>query len=129
MADQQSVVMRAINFASRTFVYKRLAQGPHRSVSAFSSFMRDYLDPVVKADQCAQFVDDIGIAAKNAMDLTRNIRAFFNCIHQTGLKLTIERCLFGVRQIVLLGRTISPEGTSPHVRKIKEFLDKLRIPS
>ena len=28
--------------------------------------MREYLDPFVKADQCAQNVDDIGIAANNA---------------------------------------------------------------
>ena len=91
--------------------------------------MRDYLDPVVKADQCAQCVDDIEIAANNAMDVTRNIRAFFNYIHQTRLKLTIERCHFGVRQDEFLGRTISPEGISPQVRKIQEFLEKLRIPS
>ena len=37
-----------------------------RFVSAFSGFMREYSDPVVKADQCAQYVDDIGIAANNA---------------------------------------------------------------
>ena len=54
MADQRSVEMLAFNFASRTFGYKRLAQGLSRSVSAFSSLMREYLDPVVKADQCAQ---------------------------------------------------------------------------
>ena len=54
MADQRSVEMLAFIFASRTFAYKRLAQGLSRSVSAFSSFMREYLDPVVKADQCAQ---------------------------------------------------------------------------
>ena len=62
-ADQRSVEMLAFNFASRTFAYKRLAQGLSRSVSSFSRFMREYLDPVVKADQCAQYVDDIGIAA------------------------------------------------------------------
>ena len=39
--------------------------------------MREYLDPVVKADQCAQYVDDFGIAANNDTDLTRNIRALF----------------------------------------------------
>ena len=78
MADQRSVKMLAFNFASRTFGYERLAQGLSRSVYAFSSFMREYLDPVVKADQCAQYVDDIGIAAKNATDLARNIRAVFN---------------------------------------------------
>ena len=69
MADQRSVEMLAFNFASRTLAHKRLAQGLSRSVSAFSSFMREYLDPVLKADQCAQYVDDIGIAANNATDL------------------------------------------------------------
>ena len=69
MAHQRSVEMLAFNFASGTFACRRLAQGPSRSVSAFSSFMREYLDPVVKADQCAQYVDDIGTAANNAMIL------------------------------------------------------------
>ena len=128
MADQRSVEMLAFNFASRTFAYKRLAQGLSRSVSAFSSFMREYLDPVVKADQCAQYVDDIGIAANNATDLTRNIRAVFKCIRQAGLKLTIEKCHFGVRQVEFLGRTISPGGISPQARKIQNFLAKLRFP-
>ena len=98
MADQRSVEILAFNFASTTFAYKRLAQGLSRSVSAFSSFMREYLDPVVKTDQCAQYVDDIGIAANTAADLTRNIRAVFQCIRNAGLKLTIEKCHFGVRQ-------------------------------
>ena len=128
MADQRSVEMLAFNFASRTFAYKRLAQGLSRSVSAFSSFMREYLDPVVKADQCAQYVDDIGIAANNATDFTRNIRAVFKCIRQAGLKLTIEKCHFGVREVEFLGRTISPEGISPQARKIQNFLAKLRFP-
>ena len=120
--------MLAFNFASRSSDYKRLAQGLSRSVSAFSRFMREYLDPVVKVDQCSQYVDDIGIAANNATDLTRNFRAVFKCICQAGLKLTIEKCLFGVRQVEFLGRTISPEGISPQARKIQNFLDKLRFP-
>ena len=127
MADQRSVEMLAFNFASGTFAYKRLAQGLSRSVSAFSSFMREYLDPVVKADQCAQYVDDIGITANKATDLTRNIRAVFKCIRQAGLKLTIEKCHFGVRQVEFLGRTISPEGISPQARKIQNFLAKLKF--
>ena len=121
MADQRSLEMLAFNFAGRIFAYKRLAQGLNRSMSAFSSFMREY--PVVKADQCAQYVDDIGIAANNATDLTRNIRAVFKCIRQAGLKLTIEKCHFE-----FLGTTISPEGISPQPPKIQNFLDKLRLP-
>ena len=128
MADQRSVEMLAFIFASRTFAYRRLAQGLSRSVSAFSSFMREYLDPVVKADQCAQYVDDIGIAAINATDLTRNIRAVFKCIRNAGLKLTIEKCHFGVRQVEFLGRTISSEGVLPQFHKIQNVSNKLRFP-
>ena len=129
MADHRSVEMLAFNFASRTFAYKRLAQGLNRSVSAFSSFMREYLDSVVKADQCAQKVDDIGIAANSATDLTRNIRTVFKCIRQAGLKWTIEKCHFGVRQTEFLGRTISSEGVSPQSHKIQNFPSKLRFPN
>ena len=129
MADQRSLVeMLAFNFASRTFAYKRLAEGLSRSASAFSSFMREYLDPVVKADQCAQYVDDIGIAANNSTDRTRNNRAVFKCIRQAGLKLTVEKCHFGVRQIEFQGRTISSEGVSPQSHRIQNFISKLRFP-
>ena len=93
MADQRSVEMLAFNFASRTFDYKRLTQGLSRSASAFSSLMREYLDPVVKTDQCAQYADDIGIAANNVTELTRNTRAVFKCIRQAGLNLTIEKVI------------------------------------
>ena len=54
MAFQRSVEMLDFSFVSRTITYKRLAQGLSRSVSLFSILMHEYLDPVVKADQCAQ---------------------------------------------------------------------------
>ena len=95
---------------------------------AFLSFMREYFEPVVRADQCAQYVDDIGIAANNATDLTRNIRAVFKCIRQARLKLTIGKCHFGVREVEFFGRTISSEGVSPQSHKIQNFLSKLRFP-
>ena len=128
MAEERSVEMLAFNFVSRSFAYKRHAQGLSRSASAFSSFMREYLDPVVKADQCIQYLVAIGIAANNATDLTRNIRAVFKCIRQAQLKLTIEKCHFAVRQVELLGRTISSERVSPQSHKIQNFLSKLRFP-
>ena len=128
MADQRSVEMLAFNFASKTFAKKRLVQSLGRSVSDFSSCLREYFDPVVKADQCAQYVDDIGIAANNATDLTRNIWAVFKCIHQARLKMKIRKCHFGVRQFEFLSRTISSEGVSPQTYKIRNFWSKLRFP-
>ena len=102
MADQQSIELLAFNFASRTFAYRRLAQGLSRSLSAFSSFIREYLDPVIKADQCAQYVDDIGIAANTPEQLIKNLRAVFQCLRTAGLKLSMTKCHFGVQEVDFL---------------------------
>ena len=92
--------MLAFTYARKTLAYKRHARGLSRSVSAFSSFMREYLDPVFKADQCAQYVDDIRITANIDTDVIRNGLRVHS---QAGLILIIERCHLGVSQIEFLG--------------------------
>ena len=58
MVDQMIIGTLVFNFASRTFAYRKLAQERKRALSVFSSFMREYLDKSIEADQCAQNVDD-----------------------------------------------------------------------
>ena len=128
MADQRSIEKLAFNFASRTFAYRRLAQGLSRALSAFSSFMREYLDRVIKADQCAEYVDDIGIAANDANHLIANLRATFECIREAGLKLSMHKCHFGTTEIDFLGRTITPEGVKAQKERITNFLKKTKFP-
>ena len=128
MADQRSIEMLAFNFASRTFAHRRLAQGSSRALSAFPSFMREYLDKVIKADQCAQYVDDIGIAANSVTQLISNLRATFECIRTASLKLTMHKCHFGAKEIDFLGRTITPEEVRPQRPRVQNFLDKTKFP-
>ena len=82
----------------------------------------------MKVDQCAQNVDDIGIAANSVTQLIRNISAVFDCISKTGFKLPIEKCRFGVTEFELLGRTITPEGVAPQDHKFQKFLASVRFP-
>ena len=128
MADQQSVELLAFNFASRTFAYRRLAQRLSRSLSAFSSFVRKYLDPVIKADQCAQYVDDIGIAANVPQQLTKNLRAVFHCLRKTGIKLSMAKCHFRIQEVDFQGRTITTKGVALQMQKITKFLEKVKFP-
>ena len=118
MGDQRSIEMLAFNFASRKFAYRRLAEGLSRALSAFSSSMREYLDKVIKADQCAQYVDDIGIAADN---LIANLRATFKCIQEAGLKLKMHKCHFGATEIEFHGQAITPQGVKPPKQNVKTF--------
>ena len=113
----------AFEFASRTFAYRRLVQGLSRAFSAFSSFIRQYLDKVVKADQCAQYSDDIGITANDTEELINNLRASFKCIQKAGVKLTMHKCLFGATDIDFLGRTITPAGVKPQRPRVQNVLE------
>ena len=129
MADEQSVQLLAFNFGSRTFAFLRLAQGLNRSLSAFNSTVREYLDPLVKADKCAQNVDDIGIAANTAEELVNNIEAVFTKIRQAGLKLSMAKCAFGHPEIEFLGRSITTKGIAPIEDKIDKFLKNIKLPT
>ena len=127
MADEQSVELLAFNFASRTYAFQRLAKGLSRSVSAFSSFMRQNLDPVITADKCFQYVDHIGIGAHDTNDMLEKLRAVFTCIRESGMKLATDKCAFALREIQFLGNTITSEGLTPITQKITTFLKTFRI--
>ena len=87
------------------------------------------MDSVIKANQCAQYCDDIGIAANATEQLIKNIRAVFKCIGlQASLLLTIEKCHFGVTQSEILSRTITPDGIALQDHKVTNFLAKIYFP-
>ena len=127
VADEQQIQLLAFNFGSRTFAFLRIAQGLNRSLSAFNSTVREYLDALVKADKCAQYVDDIGIAANNVDELTLNIEAVFQQIEKAGLKLSMSKCDFGYPKIELLGRSITTKGIALLEDPIDKFLKNLKL--
>ena len=128
MADDVSVQLLAFNFASRTYAYKCLAQGLNKSVTGFSSFVRHYLDPCLAADICTQFMDDIGSAVTNFEELIPSLRKIFECIRNSGLKLSPEKCEITASSIKFLGNTITKEGISPQSEKIEKNLKKISMP-
>ena len=129
MVGQQSIELLAFNFASRTFAYRRLAQGLSRSLSAFSSFICKHLDPVIKADQCAQYVDDFGIAANTPEQLIKNLRAVFQCLRKAGLKLSLAKCHFRVQQVAFLWMNNNNQGICPTKEKDRQIPRKSRVPT
>ena len=128
MADEQSTELLAFNFVSRRFAYWRLARGPIRFVWALSSFIHEYLDPVTKANQCVQYVDDFGIATNTPQQLIKNLRAVFQCRWKPGLKLNIAECHFGLQEVDVLGCTKTIKGVAAQKQKIAKILEKVKIP-
>ena len=119
IADQSSIEMLSFNFASRTFAYRRLAHGFSYALSAFSSFLREFLDKVLESEQC---VEDIGIVAIAAEQLINTFRVTFQSVQKAGVKLTIHKCHFRATEFDFLGRTISPAGVKPQRPRSQIFL-------
>ena len=119
----------SFNFGSRTFAFLTLAQGLNRSLSAFTSVVREYLDPLVKADRCAQYVDDRGIAANTPDELIENLELVFKQLSKAGLNLSMNKCEFGQQQSEYLGKSISSTGIAPIEKRITDYLKKLKPPN
>ena len=58
--------------------------------------MREFLDTLIKADQCVQYENDIGLEGNTVIQLCANIRAVFEYIIKAGLKLSMSKCYFGI---------------------------------
>ena len=99
MADDPSVQLVAFNFASRTFAYNCIAQGLNKSVTGFSSFVKHYLDPCLAANVCTQFIDDIAAGVNNFDKMIPALRIIFDCLRESGSKLSAHKCEFGTTKI------------------------------
>ena len=62
--------------------------------------MREYLDGVIKAEKCAQYVG-IGIATHTAQELKINMREVFKFVRETCLRLTRAKCQLGAKEVEL----------------------------
>ena len=129
MADDLSVQLLAFNFASRTFAYNCLAQGLNKSVTGFSSFVKHYLDPCLAANVCTQFMYDIAAGVNNFDEMIPALRKIFDCLRESGLKLSAHKCEFGTTKIDYLGITITPEGLSPGSGNLEKFFGQIRMPN
>ena len=128
MADDFSVQLLSINFASRTYAYKCLAQGLSKSVTGFSAFIRHCLDHCLTANVSNQYMDDIGGGAENFTELLRNPKQIIDCVRRSGLKLSPKKCIFGTTKIKFLGNLLTPAGIQPESKKIDKILSKMKMP-
>ena len=120
---------KSFNVASRTFAYRRLAQGLSRSLSAFSKFIRECLDKPLKTDQFCTMCRWYWNSRKKGYTTVRQ--------HPSSLwmrqkcrpeSIHVKMQFWGHEGRIALRRTITPEGVSPQVVKLKNFFGKIIFP-
>ena len=85
--------------------------------------------PCSENSRCAQYVDDMVVAAHTASELIENLDCVFKQLQNASLELFIEKCQFGIQSIDFLGKTNSPAPIAPIEERITKFLKYLKLPS
>jgi hypothetical protein len=62
----------------------------------------DHIGQTVEA-----YVDDIVVKTRKAGNLVSDLRIAFNCLRANGVKLNLEKCVFGMPRGMLLGYIVS----------------------
>jgi ribonuclease HI len=84
---------------------------------------RDHIGRTVEA-----YVDDIVVKTKKADDLVSDLSITFGCLRANGVKLNLEKCVFGVPRGMLLGYIVSQRGIEANPEKVValERMDPIR---
>jgi hypothetical protein len=75
--------------------------------------VREHIGRTVEA-----YVDDIIVKTKKASDLLSDLETTFKCLRAKGVKLNLEKCVFGVPRDMLLGFIVSERGIEANPEKI-----------
>ena len=72
---------------------------------------------------------DIAAGVNNFDEMIPALKKFFDCLRESGLKLSAHKWEFGTTKIDYLGSTITPKGISSESAKIEIFLGHIRMPN
>jgi hypothetical protein len=64
------------------------------------------------------YVDDIVVKTRKTSDLLSDLETTFKCLRAKGMKLNLEKCVFGVPRGMLLGFIVSERGIEANPKKI-----------
>ncbi|XP_038106540.1 uncharacterized protein K02A2.6-like [Culex quinquefasciatus] len=108
------------------FRYKRLMYGIVIASEVFQRIMEQILCPYSK--NVVNYIDDILIFGSTEKEHDDVLRAVLNTLHDRGILLNQEKCLFKACKLQFLGHEISSEGVEPCGSKV-EALQNFRAPS
>ena len=93
-----------------------MPEGLKNAGSTFARMMKAVLGPQLQKNIIA-YVDDIVVMSKNEEDHIADLKETFANLREAGLKLNLEKCVFGVSQGKMLGYIIGPEGIQANQEK------------
>ena len=89
--------------------------------------MMDNLLRHLKWTMCLCYLDDIIVFSQTFENHLQRLKTVLKCIQEAGLVLNNRKCVFGVRQITILGHVVSEAVIKPDPEKVKA-VEKFPVP-
>ena len=118
--DEDSSKLLAFSTPFGRYKFLRL---PFGIVSAPEIFHAAVAEIIEGLDGVANEIDDIIVWGPTLEIHNQRLRAAFERIRQSGLKLNKDKCVIGATELSYLGHVTSDEGIKPCPKKIQAILD------
>ena len=89
----------------------------------FSRLMTKHFDPLIKKKQAITYIDDTIMQSQNNNEMFTVINEYHTLLSKAGLKTGPDKTFFFLKKVKFLGHVISPEGTQPIGKRVKDLLN------
>ena len=100
--------------------FKRMPYGTH---SASEIFQLEISKIIFWSEGCANSQDDIIVWQNSIQQHDERLKAVFDHIRQSGVKLNTAKCVFGVNELTSLGHVVSAHGVKPDPKKVEAITE------
>ena len=104
-----------------TYCYTRMPEGLKNAGATFSRMTKKVLGSQLQRNIIA-YVDEVVVMSRDKEDHIKDLQETFANLKSTGLRLNLEKCLFGVSKGKILGYIISSEGIRANPDKTKAIM-------
>jgi len=113
--DNDSQELVTINTHKGLYRYSRLPFGVSAAPAIFQRTMDSMLADIPSV---VAFLDDVLITGSTEAEHWANVAAVLTKFEEAGLRLKMDKCVFGVREVIYLGHCISSNGIQPTSDKV-----------
>lgn len=105
------------------YEYLRISFGLTNSFSYFQRYLCSIFKELIEAGKLLVYLDDFLIATQTIEENWAILEEVFVLMAKNGLKLRLDKCVFGVREIQYLGYVINAEGIKSSREHVKSLLE------
>ena len=109
------------------FHWTRLAMGLANASAAFQRAMEKVLKGLI-GQICMLYIDDVVIYSRNEAEHVKHLNTIFERLDRYNLRLNPGKCVFGMREVKLLGFIVSADGLRADPDKVTA-ITRMKAPS